>query len=110
MLVAGDELYFVSDNGVGSCVDARTGKVHWTKRLGGDYSASPVLAGGRIYFQNESGVTTVVKTGKTFEALAANDLGERTLASPILTDGAILLRSESNLWRIQNNATAAAGN
>jgi outer membrane protein assembly factor BamB len=110
VLVAGDELYFVSDNGVGSCVDARTGKIHWTKRLGGDFSASPVLAKGRIYFQNESGVTTVVKAGTTFEALATNDLGERTLASPILTDGAILLRSESNLWRIQNDATAAAGN
>ena len=91
VLVVGDELYFVSDNGVATCVDAQTGKIHWTKRLGGDFSASPVFAEGRIYFQNEAGVTTVVKAGKEFESLAANDLGERTLASPILTDGAILL-------------------
>ena len=46
VLVVGDELYFVSDNGVATCVDARTGKVNWTKRLGGDFSASPVFAEG----------------------------------------------------------------
>ena len=101
VLVVGDELYFVSDNGVATCVDARTDKPLWTKRLGGDFSASPILAEGRIYFQNESGVTTVVKAAKKFESLATNDLGERTLASPVPTDE-IYLRSESHLWRIQN--------
>ena len=101
VLVVGDELYFVSDNGVATCLDAESGKVNWTKRLGGDFSASPVLAEGRIYFQNEAGVTTVVKADKTFESLATNDLGERTLASPAVTDNAIFLRTESNLWRIE---------
>jgi outer membrane protein assembly factor BamB len=99
VLAAGDELYFVSDNGVATCVDARTKKNHWTKRLGGDYSASPLLAEGRIYFQSEAGVTTVVKAGTEFESLAVNDIGERTLASPVPTDGAIFVRSESHLWR-----------
>jgi outer membrane protein assembly factor BamB len=101
VLVIGDELYFVSDNGVATCLDARTGKLHWTKRVGGDFSASPVLAEGRIYLQNEAGVTTVIKAGKSFESLTANDLGERTLASPVPVDGGVILRSESNLWRIQ---------
>jgi outer membrane protein assembly factor BamB len=101
VLVVGDELYFVSDNGVATCVDARTGKLHWTKRLGGDFSASPILAEGRIYFQNESGVTTVVRAAKEYESLAANDLEERTLASPVPIDGGLFVRSESNLWRIQ---------
>lgn len=100
MLVVGDELYFVSDSGVASCVDARTGKDYWTKRLGGDFSASPVFAEGRIYFQNEAGVTSVVKAGTTFELLSSNDLEERTLASPAVADNAVFLRSESNLWRI----------
>ncbi|MEX0613568.1 MAG: PQQ-binding-like beta-propeller repeat protein [Pirellulales bacterium] len=100
MLVVGDELYFVSDNGVTSCLDARTGRVHWTKRLGGDFSASPVFAEGRIYFPNEAGVTYVVKAGTTFELLATNDLQERTLASPAVTNNAIFLRSELYLWRI----------
>jgi outer membrane protein assembly factor BamB len=101
-LVVGDELYLVSDNGVATCVDAKSGKQNWTKRLGGDFSASPVFAEGRIYFENEAGVTTVIKAGKEYEAVATNDLGERMLASPAIIDGAIFLRTENNLWRIQN--------
>jgi outer membrane protein assembly factor BamB len=100
LLLIGDEVYFVSDAGIASCADAKTGKVHWSERLGGDFSASPVFADGRIYFQNESGVGFVVKPGTTFELLAKNDLGERTLASPAVTDGALFLRSAEHLWRI----------
>jgi len=99
-LVVGDELYIVSDSGIATCFDARTGNLHWSERLGGGFSASPVLAEGRIYFQNEEGVGTVLKAGKTFEVLARNDLGERTLASPAVTDNTIFLRSKAHLWRI----------
>jgi outer membrane protein assembly factor BamB len=100
IIAVDDKLYFVSDNGVASCLDARTGRVHWKKRLGGDFSASPVFAEGRVYFQNEAGVTYVVKAETTFELLATNDLEERTLASPAVADDALFLRSESHLWRI----------
>jgi outer membrane protein assembly factor BamB len=103
VLVVGDELYMVSDKGVASCLDARTGNVHWTKRLGGDFSASPIFADGHIYFQNEAGVTTVIQLGKEFESVATNDLGERTLASPLPLDGALILRSENHLYRIEKN-------
>jgi outer membrane protein assembly factor BamB len=99
-LVVGDELYCVSDSGIATCLDARTGSLHWSERLGGGFSASPVLAEGRVYFQNEEGVGTVLKAGKTFEVLAKNDLGERTLASPAVTDNTLFLRSQSHLWRI----------
>jgi outer membrane protein assembly factor BamB len=99
-LVVGDDLYFVSDASIATCLDARTGDLHWSERLGGGFSASPVVAEGRLYFQNEEGVGTVLKAGKTFELLAKNDLGERTLASPALTDNALFLRSKSHLWRI----------
>jgi hypothetical protein len=51
-----------------------------------------------------------VKAGKTFEAVAVNDLGERTLASFAVADGVIFLRSESSLWRIQNGPPESAGN
>lgn len=100
MVVVGDELYFVSDAGIATCIDARTGTVHWTERLGGDFSASPVAAEGRIYFLNESGVAFVVKAGKSFQLLARNELGERTLASPAVIDGALFIRSETHLWKI----------
>ena len=99
-LVVGNELYCVSDSGIATCFDARTGTVHWSERLGGGFSASPVFAAGRVYFQNEEGVGTVLKAGQTFEVLAKNDLGERTLASPAVTDNTIFLRSKSHLWRI----------
>jgi outer membrane protein assembly factor BamB len=99
-LVGGEELYLVSDSGIATCLDARTGNVHWSERLGGGFSASPVLAEGRVYFQNEEGISTVLKAGKTFEVLARNELGERTLASPAVADNAIFLRSKSHLWRI----------
>lgn len=99
-LVLGDEVYFVSDAGIASCADARTGEVHWSERLGGGFSASPVAAEGRVYFQNEAGVGFVVKAGKTFELLAKNDLGERSLASYAVADGALFIRTETRLWKV----------
>jgi outer membrane protein assembly factor BamB len=100
-LLVGEELYLVSDYGVASCLDAKTGKVHWQERLGGNYSASPVYADGRIYFQSEEGDAVVVKAGKPFEQLAKNSLDERTLASYAAADGALFLRTEAHLYRIQ---------
>ena len=102
LLLVGDELYFVSDAGIASCVDAKTGRVHWAERVGGNYSASPLLADGRIYLQNEEGVGVVLARGKTFHELARNSLGERTLASCAVTDGALFIRTEAHLYRIGN--------
>ena len=99
-LVVGSELYFVSDAGIATCADAKTGRVHWNERLGGGFSASPVFADGRIYFQNEEGVGYVVKAGTTFEQLAKNELGERTLASYAVDDGALFIRGAEHLFRI----------
>jgi outer membrane protein assembly factor BamB len=99
-LVVGDELYFVSDAGIASCVDAKTGDTHWSERLGGNFSASPVLAEGRIYFLNESGTMYVVKAAKNFEMISENSIGDKTLASPAVLDGALLIRSEKRLWKI----------
>ena len=99
-LVVGQELYFVSDAGIATCTDAKTGQVHWNERLGGGFSASPVFADNRVYFQNEEGVGYVLKAGKTFEQLAKNDLGERTLASYAVDDGAIFIRGSQHVFRI----------
>jgi outer membrane protein assembly factor BamB len=99
-IVVGDEVYFVSDGGIATCADAKTGAVHWSQRLGGDFSASPVAAEGRVYFQNETGSDTVLKAGGTFEVLSKNEVGEATLASLAVCDGAIFLRGAKHLWRI----------
>ena len=102
LLVVGKEVYFVSDGGIATCADAKTGKVHWQERLGGDFSASPTLAEGRIYFLNEQGSCSVVKPGIEFEKLAVSELGERSLASPAFSDHAIFIRTAENLYRIEN--------
>eukprot|EP00913_Durusdinium_trenchii_P028411 g26639.t1 len=96
-LVVGDELYVVSDRGVASCFDAKTGKNHWSERLGGNYSASPVLADGKIYFQSEQGDTTVVQPGTKFKVLGKNKMRERTLASYAVADSAIFLRDDGQI-------------
>lgn len=104
MLVVGDELYFVSDAGIASCVDAKTGKVHWSERVGGNYSTSPIHGAGRIYFQNEEGRTVVVKAGKTFETLATNDVGGRTLASWAVGTDAFYIRTGEHLFKVRTGA------
>lgn len=100
-LIVGDEFYMVSDNGVITCLEAKTGEQHWQERLGGDCSASPLFADGRIYITNETGSTKVIAPGKTFQELALNELPGRTLASLATADGAIFLRTDAALYRIQ---------
>lgn len=100
-LLDGDELYLISDSGIASCLDAKTGEVHWQERIGGAHSASPILADGKIYFLSEDGAGTVVKASKTFESIARNEMKEKTLASYGAANGAIFLRTERNLYRIE---------
>jgi len=94
-------VYSISDDGITTCVEAETGDLVYRKRIGGNYSSSPLLAGGKLYFTSEDGVTTVVRAGEEFEELAANALEERTLASLGVIDDAILLRTATALYRIQ---------
>jgi outer membrane protein assembly factor BamB len=108
LLLVGDELYMVSDGGIASCVDAKTGRVHWQERLEGNYSSSPMHANGLIYFQNEEGTTTVLKAGKEFLKLATNPLGERTLASFAATDGALFIRTERHLFKVKGLGSGSA--
>ena len=91
----------VSDRGLATCLDARTGKLHWQERVGAAYSASPFYAGGKVYFQAEDGETTVVRAATKFEKVATSALKERTFASYAVADGAIYLRTEKHLYRIQ---------
>lgn len=101
-LLVGDELYLISDNGVASCVDAKTGAPHWQVRLGGNYSASPIYADGRIYFLSETGESVVIAPGKEFKQLARNQLDGQTLASMAVAGGSIFIRSQTHLYRLSN--------
>jgi outer membrane protein assembly factor BamB len=100
-LLVGEELYLVSDNGIASCLDAKTGKTHWQQRLGGNHSASPIFVEGRIYFLNEEGESVVIEPGKEFKKLATNQLDGQTLASMAVSGKAIFIRSSDHLYRLQ---------
>ena len=99
-LLVGDHLYLVTDAGIASCVDAKTGAIRWQQRLNGTFSASPVYADGRIYFQSEDGVTTVIAPGAEFRVLARNTLDGATLASMAVAEGALFLRTGTHVYRI----------
>ncbi|MBM3802855.1 MAG: pyrrolo-quinoline quinone [Acidimicrobiia bacterium] len=107
-LLVGDELYLVSDIGIATCLDAKTGKAHWQQRLGGNHSASPTLADGRIYFLSEEGESVVIEPGKEFKKLATNHLDGQTLASMAVSGKAIYVRSASHLYRLQQQAQRAS--
>ena len=101
MAVIGDELYFVADNGILSCVDAKSGQVHYSERCTGPISASLLAADGKLYLQDEKGLGVVVKPGQQFHILAQNDLAERSLASYAVIGSDLLIRTEGNLYRIK---------
>ncbi|HWS52708.1 MAG TPA: PQQ-binding-like beta-propeller repeat protein [Pyrinomonadaceae bacterium] len=98
----GKYFYVVNDRGVVYCLDAKTGReVYGQQRLRpGTYSASPVLAEGRVYVTSEDGLTSVFAAGPKFELLAENELGEYCLSSPALSDGQIFIRTSNHLYCI----------
>ena len=89
----------MNDGGIAMCLDADR-LDHWQQRLGGNFSASPVFADGRIYFLSEEGVTTVIAPGKEFKRLATNTLDGATPASIAVSGGSFYIRSHSYLYRI----------
>ncbi len=102
-VVIGDLVYMADDSGVASCVEAQTGEVVWRSRLDGDYSATPLVAAGRLYFFNESGAAKVLKPGRRFEVLATNRLDAGAMASPALTGRAMIVRTKTHLYRIEES-------
>ncbi len=101
LLVVGDELFMINDQGIASCRDIRTGALHWRQRIGGTFSASPLYADGRIYLVSEQGVCTVIAAATEFQELARNDLAEPTLASFAVFEQSIIVRTQQHLYRIQ---------
>jgi len=100
-LLVGDELYSLSDKGLLTCLDAVSGKVHWSERVPGAYSASPICANGKIYITNETGGGMVVQAGTEFKELARSDLREKTFATFVPVDGALFVRTETQLYRFE---------
>jgi outer membrane protein assembly factor BamB len=96
----GKYFYSINDRGIAYCLDAKTGApIYGGQRLKpGTYSASPVLADGKIYITNEEGLTSVIKAGPKFEILAENALNDYCLSSPAISEGQIFLRTTGYLY------------
>ena len=96
-IAAGKHFFLVSDGGVASCLEARTGKRLWRQRLGRHHSASPVSANGLLYFLDDAGVMFVLKAAPTFELVAKSPLGEPCRASPAVSRGQLFIRTTKSL-------------
>ncbi len=100
-LLMGDQFYMVSDSGIASCLNAKTGEQIWSERLSGEYSASPVYAGDAIYFFSQQGQTTVIRPDTKLNVIATNTLSAGFMASPAIAGKALFLRTKTHLYRIE---------
>ena len=86
-----------ADKGIVTCVDAATGKKHWQKRIGGNFSGSPVIAGDKVYCISEAGEVCVIAASKDYQLLGKTELGENSRSTPAIANGRIYFRTESKL-------------
>lgn len=99
--VAKDDLLFLwGDLGIVSCVELPTGKTIWSKRIGGNCSSSPVIAGDKLIGIAEDGTLTVLAASREFKELGTVNLEETTRATPVVTQDFMLVRTDSHLMRI----------
>ncbi|MCP4261421.1 MAG: PQQ-binding-like beta-propeller repeat protein [Planctomycetes bacterium] len=99
-IVFGPYFLIVSDSGIATCFEAKTGKSLWRKKLGRHYSASLLSADGLVYFLSDKGIMTVVKPDRELNIVARNELGENTYASPAISNGQIFIRADKHLYCI----------
>jgi outer membrane protein assembly factor BamB len=102
-------VYALMDNGILVCLDGKTGKEHYRRRLGGACNSSPVASGGNVYLSNNDGTTFVVKAGKEFRLVSANKLGERITASAAISGNELIYRTDSHLYCIGQRGTRGDG-
>jgi outer membrane protein assembly factor BamB len=93
-------LFAITDGGIATCMKGETGEILWQERVGGNFSASPVSAEGRIYLLSDEGLTTVIEAGPEFKVVAKNPLEEKVQASIAISNGRLFIRTEKHLFCI----------
>ena len=101
VLLHGDLLFMIDDGGVAACLDAKTGGEIWKERIGGNFSASPILADGRIYLFDENGKGTVIAAEKTFKVISSNELEAGCMGSPAVSGDLLIVRTKKALYGIR---------
>ena len=101
VLLIGKHIFMIDDGGIATCVEAKSGTITWSERVSGNYSASPVTDGKRIFFFSEEGKTTAVAAAREFKILAESKLDGGFMASPAVYGAAWILRTKTHLYRIE---------
>jgi outer membrane protein assembly factor BamB len=103
-LVYRDLTYIVTYQGILTVYDAKTGELKYRQRLLEDtasaFTSSPIANDGRIYIASEDGQMIVFRAGPTFERLAQNDMGSSVLATPAISEGRLIVRTQNTLMAI----------
>lgn len=107
LLLVDELLFTIDDSGIATCLDAVTGAQIWNERIGGNFSASPLYADGKIWFFSEQGKTTVIEASKTYKVLGESQLGDGFMASPAVSGKALFLRSRTQVYRIEETPKVA---
>lgn len=100
-VLVGNELFYVNDQGVATCLDSLTGAQRWQKRVEGNYCASAWAAAGKVYFANREGKTAVVRASSKYDPVADNHLDGQIFATPAVLGDALILRTDTHLYRIE---------
>lgn len=99
-VLVGERIYFASDKGVVSCLNAITGEPIWTDRIGSRFWSSPLAADNKLYFFDRNGTTVVMEPGPKAKVLAKNKLDGQLFATAAPVNGAMILRTDKALYRI----------
>ncbi|MFT5465274.1 MAG: outer membrane protein assembly factor BamB [Verrucomicrobiales bacterium] len=99
-LLIDGRIFMVTDGGVGSCLDGKTGDEIWSERIGGEVSASLLYGGGHIYWFDETGKCVVTEAGAEFKSVAENQLDDGVFSSPAAAGNSLFVRTTTHLYRI----------
>ncbi len=102
VLVYGEYLYAMEDQGFLRCFRAKTGELLYEQRIPKDFLSSPVASGGKVYLAADDGEVLVIQAGPSYELLATNQLPEAIVATPAISDGLLLVRTVAGLYAFGN--------
>jgi outer membrane protein assembly factor BamB len=103
LIVHEDRLYAIDDKGIATCVNVADGEVLWRERIGGNFSASPLMANGLLYLFDQDGKATVGRVADDkFEKIKENSLDGSFMASAAVVDNTLFLRTDKALYRIED--------
>jgi outer membrane protein assembly factor BamB len=105
-VLVGSVVYMISDQGVVTCAETKTGDVLFRQRVGGNYSSSPLVADGKLLFLSREGDVTVAQAESSWQEVSKNHVNGQLMASPAVWRDSLILRSDSHLYRISDQAAS----